>query len=218
MRLEGKGSKARALGKRARAVSRRDFVRCGGRAPNERDVGALDPRRTARSSRIVAAVVATLVVVIAVSSVLGAASGGFSVGPASLVDSALSVVTPTTLAKDAVEARDVIVRRALSDAGIAGELGSGAPAWFEEEVLPSAGLSDLMATDDWSVVGYSSELTPEEEMSKLCDLLAARGWSGYESGVVGAATFGKDEGACRWMLVSCVDSGATTSVVLQVQR
>ena len=151
----------------------------------------------------------------ALASFLGLMHAGSA---ASAIDQVFSVLLPAASAEDAEASRDEVVLDALFDVGSEVRPGTAAPAWFEQEVCPTADLSDVLASDDWSVVGFSSDLSPGEELSRLCSLFSSRGWTGFESGVEGTATFGKDEGTCRWMMVSCVGAGDATSVVLQMQR
>lgn len=92
------------------------------------------------------------------------------------------------------------------------------PAWFWEELWVASDASDLRMTADESVFGVvvprpTSEVVPEMERALL-----ERGWLGLSSGVEGCATFLKEEGTCRWAMVSCAEVAGSTSVVIQVQR
>lgn len=191
--------------------------RAGRRAPlgSGGDDAGEGRRRARRAMRITLAFVIAPFPFYVLASFLGLTHAGSA---ASAIDQVFSVLLPAASAEDAEASRDEVVLDALFDVGSEVRPGTAAPAWFEQEVCPTADLSDVLANDDWSVVGFSSDLSPGEELSRLCALFSSRGWTGFESGVEGTATFGKDEGTCRWMMVSCVSAGDATSVVLQMQR
>lgn len=96
------------------------------------------------------------------------------------------------------------------------QLASEAPPWFSEEVFPLAGISDLRANEDWSVVGFSLPGAPEEVLGWVRGQCEERGWTLVESGAVGSCTAVKEGGRVPWLLFSCTAVGEETCVVLQV--
>ncbi|MDO4290911.1 MAG: hypothetical protein Q4C41_06760 [Eggerthellaceae bacterium] len=93
-----------------------------------------------------------------------------------------------------------------------------APSWFVDEVLSLEGACGVMALDDWSVVGFSTEETADEALARRTQEMQGKGWFGYESGIEGVVTFTKGEGACTWAMLSCTQVGDETSVVVRVRR
>lgn len=92
------------------------------------------------------------------------------------------------------------------------------PDWFVGEVLSLEGTRSVMALDDWSVVGFSTEETADEALARRTQEMQEKGWFGYESGVEGVVTFTKGEGTCTWAMLSCTQVGDETSVVVRVRR
>lgn len=97
-------------------------------------------------------------------------------------------------------------------------VGDEVPEWFEQEVVSSAVIEEGVANADWSVVGFLSDLQPDEAIGWLADTLAEKGWAGYESGVDGVATFSKKGGRCAWIMASCTRVDDATSVVMSIYR
>ncbi len=192
-----------------RRVHRGDRVVCGGGA-------AESSRRARRAARIVFVLVLAFLLTYIAAGVFGLTRQG--VGAGDLACAVRSAVLPAAFAEDAAGARDEMMGDALADVDAEAFSGSCAPAWFEREICPPADFPVEVANGDWSVVGFSSDRPLEDELDRLCGLLASHGWTGYESGVEGVATFGKDEGVCRWAMVLCTDMGGATSAVLQIQR
>ena len=91
------------------------------------------------------------------------------------------------------------------------------PESFQEEVLSTAGREDLRCDASAGIVGFSEEGSAEEVFAQLSEELAEKGWTGVESGLDAAGTFVKGDGDHRWLYLSCVQVGDSTSVVAQVE-
>lgn len=91
------------------------------------------------------------------------------------------------------------------------------PESFQEEVLSTAGREDLRCDASAGIVGFSEEGSAEEVFAQLSAELAEKGWTGVESGLDAAGTFVKGDGDHRWLYLSCVQVGDSTSVVAQVE-
>ncbi len=115
--------------------------------------------------------------------------------------------------QDDIGAADVLER-----AGFVSITKAEVPAWFAEELLPAEMLEQGAATQDWSVVRFEDARVPVAALDGIAAVLAEKGWSGYESSAAGTATFVKEGGACQWAMVSCMEAGGVTSVVMTLQR
>lgn len=113
---------------------------------------------------------------------------------------------------------DVGTVDALERAGFVSIAKAGVPVWFAEELLPVEMLEQGAATQDWSVVRFEDARAPAAALDGIAAVLTEKGWSGYESSAAGAATFVKEGGACQWAMVSCMEAGGVTSVVMALQR
>lgn len=107
---------------------------------------------------------------------------------------------------------------ALERAGFVSIAKAEVPVWFAEELLPVEMLEQGAATQDWSVVRFEDARAPAAAFDGIAAVLTEKGWSGYESSAAGTATFVKEGGACRWAMVSCMEVGGVTSVVMTLQR
>lgn len=107
---------------------------------------------------------------------------------------------------------------ALERAGFVSIAKAEVPVWFAEELLPVEMLEQGAATQDWSVVRFEDARAPAAALDGIAAVLTEKGWSGYESSAAGTATFVKEGGACRWAMVSCMEVGGVTSVVMTLQR
>lgn len=97
-----------------------------------------------------------------------------------------------------------------------GRVPADVPPWFREEVLPLADVEELRANDEWSVVGFASDRSCEEELAWAQEHLRERGWSLVQSGMEGAVSAVKEGGRASWLLFSCRSVGGKTCVVVQV--
>lgn len=113
---------------------------------------------------------------------------------------------------------DVGTVDALERAGFVSIAKAEVPVWFAEELLPVEMLEQGAATQDWSVVRFEDARAPAAALDGIAAVLTEKGWSGYESSAAGAATFVKEGGTCQWAMVSCMEAGGVTSVVMALQR
>ncbi len=113
---------------------------------------------------------------------------------------------------------DIGAADVLERAGFVSIAKAEVPAWFAEELLPVEMLEQGAATQDWSVVRFEDARAPAAALDGIAAVLTEKGWSGYESSAAGTATFVKEGGACRWAMVSCMEVGGVTSVVMTLQR
>lgn len=105
------------------------------------------------------------------------------------------------------------VEHALDGEGAVGR--ARAPDGFEDEVLSLHGREELRVDERACVVGFSVAGTSEETFLAVSCELEALGWIGVESGLPNCGTFVKEEGSYRWLFASCVQTGGSTSVVVQ---
>ena len=101
-------------------------------------------------------------------------------------------------------------------AGMEIAVGKDAPAWFADEVIDPAAAEGLMATVDWSVAWFSASGTARACMEDTAARLSGNGWVGYAGGADSVATFTKNEGVCTWLMVSCMEVGDSTQVVIRL--
>lgn len=113
---------------------------------------------------------------------------------------------------------DIGAADVLERAGFVSIAKGEVPAWFAEELLPVEMLEQGAATQDWSVVRFEDARAPAAALDGIAAVLTEKGWSGYESSAAGTATFVKEGGACQWAMVSCMEVGGVTSVVMTLQR
>ncbi|WP_165056994.1 hypothetical protein [Adlercreutzia sp. ZJ176] len=191
--------------------------------------------QTGRLRRAVG-VVAALALVLACSAAIGhasasgaraaetpakeAAAAGLQAGEALAREAAESAHAEADAAAGPAHVRDLTGRMLAGEDVLTGELAAAgeAPRWFADELFPLADEEDVMASDGWTVVGFSMGCGAQEALEDVAARLREHGWQGYESGVAGVATFEKEEGTCRWAMVSCAQMPAGTSVVVRVQR
>lgn len=96
-----------------------------------------------------------------------------------------------------------------------GESKRDAPARFEEEVLSLEGVSEMRVDPRSAIVGFTSAKAADHVFKDASDELEARGWTFVDSGSNTCGTFVKEAGTYRWVFVSCVQVGSSTSVVVQ---
>lgn len=172
---------------------------------------AVQRRRLMRASCAVAALAGLLLCAVALSHALAAGGGVGAAGGSSLAEAS---------ATGAVHVRDLAGRVLGGEGVLSGELEAKdeAPGWFADELFSLAGEEGVMASGDWTVVGFSADCGAQEALEDVAARLQARGWVGYESGAPGIATFSKEGGTCSWAMVSCAQMPEGTSVVVRVQR
>ena len=93
--------------------------------------------------------------------------------------------------------------------------GADVPEAFAREVgfLPDA--RDIRANGDGSVIGYTVPHSCADTLDLLAEQMETAGWTAVSLGEVEGATFVKEEGSCRWALVTCTQVGSSTSVVVR---
>lgn len=113
---------------------------------------------------------------------------------------------------------EAVSRIGRSDDGVGGMLpvAGDAPPWFAEEVCDTAGKTDLLANEAWSVVSWTEREDAPAVLEEVAASLRARGWAVVESGMEQVVTCVKEEGRCQWLWLSCTEVAGETSVVVQV--
>lgn len=89
------------------------------------------------------------------------------------------------------------------------------PPWFEQELFSLDGVGDIRVSGAGDVVGFVVSSDGEEPLNRFRSALQQDGWVESRTGVEGCSVFVKEEGACRWAMVSCVPVGNATSVVVR---
>lgn len=125
---------------------------------------------------------------------------------------ALAVALASALALASAD-RPSVLGEAVHAAVEAG--GAGPPACFEDEALRLEGREDLRADERAGVLGFSCEGEAARTLAALEEELCGKGWSGVRGGDGRTESFVKGSGWYRWMLVSCVEVGGWTSVVVR---
>lgn len=111
-------------------------------------------------------------------------------------------------ADDALDAVDLIERAA--------QQGRGSPSdSFLSEVGLLAHARDVRVYGEGQVVGYMVDCRAEEAMARIDEQMQKRGWSAVPLGGIDGATYVKNAGAYRWVLVNCPEIGSATSVVVR---
>ena len=98
---------------------------------------------------------------------------------------------------------------------LAEEEGQPPDAFVQEGGFP-AGAYELHSDASDMVVGCSLNAPKEKAFAAVCDVLAAKGWLCAPLRGTGGAVFVKQEGELRWMLVTCIQVGESTSVVYRM--
>ena len=175
----------------------------------------LDEGVQKKRARQALAVVAALAALLACVCFLGDVGGrkGAALGEGTLEGDGFAYAA--ALIESVASGSDV----SLAELGVQEVLDAQAvPGWFGEEVLSLEGAHGVMALDDWSVVGFSTDEAADEALARSVQEMREKGWIGYESGIEGVVTFTKGEGACSWAMLSCTQVGGETSVVVRVRR
>ena len=87
--------------------------------------------------------------------------------------------------------------------------------FLQESGFPSDAY-ELHSDASGMVVGCSLDAPRNEALAAVCDVLAANGWACVPLQGTGGAVFVKQEGRLRWMLVTCLQIGDSTSVVYRI--
>ena len=88
---------------------------------------------------------------------------------------------------------------------------------FADEVFSLEGRSGLAVVEDGSLAGFLEDGSPRVVFGRFADELEARGWTEVGDGESARSTFVKEQGAYRWLFLSCSQTGDRTSVVVQVK-
>ncbi len=110
------------------------------------------------------------------------------------------------------------IQTSLSEAGFDLIDTCEVPNWFEEEILTRDEMAGGMASSDWSTVGFSRQGDADAVLEALSKTFTEKGWQGFDSGMEGVATFIKEKGTCSWMMINCIETGDSVSVVLRIQH
>ncbi len=93
----------------------------------------------------------------------------------------------------------------------------GMPEWIGELCAPSM-LGEAYANEDASIIGFSRSGEAGDAEDLLRRELTARGWQEQGGGQEGLASYVKEEGVCRWVMVKASKVGDAVSVVLHIRR
>ncbi|MCI8469589.1 MAG: hypothetical protein HFJ75_08945 [Eggerthellaceae bacterium] len=164
--------------------------------------------RSVQGRRAVRAAVAVCVALAAVAVAAGASGGGEESRGAPAVGSG-----PAALARAALGGEEEWARALPGYA-----VGAVAPPWFVEEVFDPVGAAESYGEPDSSVRAfvYGADVAATQE--RVAGDLAVRGWRAVPSGLAGSLTLVKDEGTCRWALVSWIEQEHGACVVVQTRR
>ena len=160
--------------------------------------GCVDPRRACGALAIVAALVAAVPCVDAVSRSLGGQAG-----EGAGIDSRAMAAR-----EDAMSGLDLLEE-------LASEHSDELPQGFAEEAGLPEGAHDVRVGPGGNVIGCLVDGGEEDAMGAVEAKLRDGGWTEVPLGAVGGATFVKDGGACNWVLVTCTQVGDETSVVFR---
>ncbi len=92
------------------------------------------------------------------------------------------------------------------------------PAWFEEELFSVDDAMELYASEGGRLVGVTLPKSATESFFLISASMQEGEWVVVESGMEGVASFMRDGAVPGWALVSCVDVGGATSVVVQLEE
>lgn len=161
--------------------------------------GRVDPRRACAAAAICAALVATVPISDAISRQLFMPEDTKASLQWGLDARAISSL-------DALESLDRIER-------IAAERSDALPMVFSQEAGLPSGAHDVRVSDGGNVVGCLVEASEDEAMAVVGEEMCAKSWTEVPLGGVNGATYIKDKGSCRWVLVTCTQVNEETSVV-----
>ena len=89
------------------------------------------------------------------------------------------------------------------------------PPWFAQELFSLDGMRDIRVSGAGDVIGFVASLDGEDLLARFRTVLQRGGWMESGTGIDGCSVFAKEEGICRWAMVSCVPVGSATSVVVR---
>lgn len=92
------------------------------------------------------------------------------------------------------------------------------PSRFEEELLFLSDKEELRIQaleEGGGLVGFSVNTTAENAMTVIAKEMIGKGWTATDGKGDGVASFFKGHGKYRWAFVSCIQTGNTTSAVVQ---
>jgi len=89
------------------------------------------------------------------------------------------------------------------------------PGAFAREIGFPSGARDLRVSASGEVVGYVVPGNCEDVLAQEVERMGSLGWTSVSLNGVQGSTFVKASGDCRWALVSCVQTGVDTSVVVR---
>lgn len=93
--------------------------------------------------------------------------------------------------------------------------GDALPEGFEDEAFRLRAKEEVRVDEKSGLVGFSCDGGVDVVFESVEKELLARGWTGVDSESKGWGSFVKSEGRYRWMFVTCVDVGGSTSVVVR---
>ena len=88
-------------------------------------------------------------------------------------------------------------------------------AFLAEAGFP-AGAYEVRANAYGNVVGCVVDADEDTSFDAVCEVLEAKGWRGVSLSGVTGATFVKQSGSLRWMLVTCTQAGEATCIVYRL--
>lgn len=92
---------------------------------------------------------------------------------------------------------------------------SEVPSWFASEVGLPAGSRDVRVDSATGVVGCIVDAPPEQALASVKERMLEAGWSAVPIGGVDGVTFMREEGECRWVMMSCTQVASATSIVFR---
>ena len=142
-----------------------------------------------------------------------------AIAPASnLVAGAFQSASPAVGARTGMRANALVdVANPLTTLERAEELAQAGtaqlPEYFREEIGLPDGARDARVNEDGTVVGCTVDATPDAALQLVSARMGQGGWLKVDLGDGMGATFVKDGGFCTWALVTCTQTGRTTSIV-----
>lgn len=106
---------------------------------------------------------------------------------------------------------------ALTQGGFVAVEPAVVPGWFASEVLDAEFLQDGWATQDFSVVQVFMAGDEADACERVCHALTEKGWWRSTSEEGASQVFLKDQGRCRWLMLSVIAHPDGTGVLLHVQ-
>ena len=166
-------------------------------------------------NRLICALAITACMVLAVPAMSVAVESGASAdmaaetgiaGIASSLDGASALSDDWK--KDPLAALDRIEAHAVAS-------GEPSDSFMAEAGVPS-GAYEVRASADGSVVGCVMDADEEASLDAVRKTLSSKSWQGVLLSGVTGATFVKQSGGLRWILVTCTQAGQATCVVYRL--